>query len=508
MAPPATPQTAPRRDLAPLVSVIDIGSNSVRMVVYSGDGRTSVPVYNERTLCGLGKALGKTGRLDPEAVSAALAHLARFSEIMRAMGVRRIEALATEAVRAASDGADFVAAAERVLGSPITILDGATEAETSAFGVISGIPGADGMMGDLGGGSLEIVALDAGRPGQRASLPIGALRLREATDGDVGKAEKIVDAAIARVDWLGRIRDRTFYPVGGAWRAFAAVRMGQENYPLHVIHQYALGEAEALALLRLVAHLSPKSLARIPRVPKARLKTLPLAAVVMERLLVAARPRRVVFSAFGLREGWLYRGLDPALREEDPLLAAAGDIARRESRFAMPGPQLDAWLDVLFPGEEPRLRRLRRAAVLLSDIAWRDHPDYRARDSYSRVLHLPLTGIDHRERVLLAYMVSASYGGGRTGPTRSLLLPLVEDDEVDHAITVGRALRFARTLAAGTPDVLRQTSIEIDKENLTLRVPAGKEWLLSEEAGRRFEALARRLDRKAVVRAKARAAEN
>lgn len=497
MARPDPSLISARHGLAPLVAVIDIGSNSVRMVVYSGDGRTSVPVYNERTLCGLGRALGATGRLDAEAVPVALAHLARFAEVMAAMGVSRIEALATEAVRAAADGDEFVIRAEKVLGAPITILEGAIEAETSAFGVISGIPEADGMMGDLGGGSLEIVALDEGRPGQRATLPIGALRLREAAGDDIDKATRIVDAAFSGVDWMGQIAGRTFYPVGGAWRAFAAVHMGQENYPLHVIHEYAMGEGEARALLRLVARMSAKSLAQIPRVPKARLKTLPLAAVVLERLLTVACPKRVVFSAFGLREGWLYRVLSPAVRAEDPLHAAAAEIARRESRFAMPGPQLDSWLDILFEGETPRLRRLRRAAVLLCDTAWRDHPDYRARDSFSRTLHLPLTAINHRERVLLAYMVSSSYGGGRTGPTRTLLLPLVDDDDVEHAITVGRAIRFARTLAAGTLDVLRLTRLELDKTHLILRVPKGREYLLSEEVGRRFEALARRIGRKA-----------
>lgn len=496
MARPQVILSASAQRLGPLTAVIDIGSNSVRMVVYAGSGRVAVPVYNERTLCGLGRGMGKTGRLDPDAVTVALAHLSRFVTLIEAMEVSQVEVLATEAVRAASDGAAFVAAAEKILGATIHILDGGTEAEISAFGVVSGIPGATGMMGDLGGGSLEIVSLENGVPGARASRPIGALRLSEAAGNDTDKARSIVDAALAEIDWLGNMKGRAFYPVGGAWRAFASVHMGQENYPLHVIHEYALSRADALALLRLVSGLSPKSLAKIPRVPKARLKTLPLAAVVMERLLAAAQPKVVVFSALGLREGWLYHRLPTAERMVDPLLAAVEDMATRESRFAMPGVQLDDWLSILFANETPRLRRLRRAAVLLSDIAWRDHPDYRARESFSRVLHLPLTGIDHGERVLLAYMVSASYGGGRTGPVRSLVLPLVDNDDVEHAITVGRAIRFARTLAAGTLDVLRRTRLEIDDKDLTVHVPAGMSYLLSEEISRRFEALARRLNRR------------
>ncbi|MFT5539325.1 MAG: exopolyphosphatase/guanosine-5'-triphosphate,3'-diphosphate pyrophosphatase, partial [Alphaproteobacteria bacterium] len=320
MARPDPTSVLTRSDLAPLSAVIDIGSNSVRMVVFSGAERSPVPIYNERTLCGLGRSLGETGKLDAGGVVKALAHLARFAVLARAMGVERIEALATEAVRAASDGADFVAEAEAILGAPINILKGEAEAQASAYGVVSGIPAADGMMGDLGGGSLEIVTLDHGMPGAYATLPIGSLRLHESAGTDMDKVGALVDKALESVDWLGAIKGRTFYPVGGAWRAFAAVHMNQQNYPLHVVHQYSMGGADAVALLQLISCMSPKSLAKIRGVPKARLKTLPVAAIVLERLLSQARPKELVFSAFGLREGWLYGKLEAGEKAQDPLL--------------------------------------------------------------------------------------------------------------------------------------------------------------------------------------------
>ncbi len=469
------------------------------MVVYTGAGRAPAPVYNERTLCGLGRSLGTTGRLDPDGVRVALEHLAQFSTLGRAMAVTHIHALATEAVRAASDGADFLAEAERTLGTKITMLDGEAEAAASAWGVVSGIPGADGMMGDLGGGSLEIVALDAGVPGARATLPVGSLRLKEMVGGNIAKAEPHVDKAIARVEWLDSIKGRTFYPVGGAWRAFANVHMGQHNYPLHVIHQYKLARGDAISLLQLIMRMSPKSLAKIPRVPKARLGTLPVAALVMERLLTTAKPKEIVFSAHGLREGWLYSQLPDGQKALDPLLAGAAEVAARKSRFSPPGEELEQWIAPLFPEDQPRRERLRRAAVMLSDVAWRDHPDYRARDSFSRVLHMPFTGIDHGERVILAFMVSASYGGGRTGPVRSLVRPFASDEDVEYAITVGRALRFARSLTGGTAEVLRTTRLEMDKQHLTLRLPWGTGYLMSDEIDKRFVALAKRLSRKTRV---------
>ncbi len=469
------------------------------MVVFAGHGRAAAPVYNERTLCGLGRTLGTTGRLDAGAVDVALAHLARFAAVARAMGVARMQALATEAVRAASDGPAFVAAAERLLGAQVRILDGEAEAMASAWGVVSGIPGADGLTGDLGGGSLEIVELDKGTPGRRMTLPIGSLRLKEMTGGNLARAAEAVDRALAGVDWLDGIRGRAFYPVGGAWQAFANVHMGQHNYPLHVIHHYRLARADAASLLQLIMRMGPKSLAKIPRVPRARLGTLPAAALVMDRLLAVAKPREVVFSAYGLREGWLFGQLTEAERRQDPLMAGAAEVAARESRFEPPGAALDRWLSPLFPDEPPHLGRLRAAAVMLSDIAWRDHPDYRARDSFSRVLHMPLTGLDHGERVILAFMVSASYGGGRTGPVRSLMRPLVKDEEVEHAITVGRALRFARSLTGGTSEILRATRLEADGRTLVLRLPRGMGYLMGDAVERRFQALAKRLSLKPKV---------
>jgi exopolyphosphatase/guanosine-5'-triphosphate,3'-diphosphate pyrophosphatase len=486
----------PRTGLAPLTAVIDIGSNSVRMVVFTGSGRCPLPVFNERTLCGLGQSLGKTGKLDPKGVETALRHLSRFAALTRAMGITDIEALATEAVRSATDGSEFVDEASAILGTPITILGGDREADTSAYGVIAGIPGADGMMGDLGGGSLEIVALDQGRPGSHATLPIGSLRLQEAAGLDVDAACSIVDKAMAKVDWLGKVKGRRFYPVGGAWRAFAAVHMGQQNYPLHVIHQYAMPCGEALDLLRLVTRMSPKSLAKIPRVPKARLRTLPLAAIVLTRLLTITRPKEVVFSAFGLREGWLYARLGEEERQLDPLLVGAAEVAARESRFALPGEELENWIAPLFADMGAPMARLLRAAVLLCDLAWRDHPDYRARNSFTRVLHMPLANIDHAERVLLALMVSASYGAGRAIVERNLAHSLVTDADMERAVTVGRALRLARTLCAGTVDILRTVRLERTEKELVLRVPKGMGYLMSDEVTRRFEVVARRLSLK------------
>ena len=469
------------------------------MVIYSGEGRWPLPVFNERTLCGLGKDLRETKRLSVDGVSTALEHLKRFAVIGRAMGVTRWEVVATEAVRVAKDGKAFVAKAEKCLGAPLSILEGEEEAEISALGVISGIPEADGLVGDLGGGSLEIVDLEKGKPGKKTSLPFGSLRfLGKNAKGGSGDTARF-DKALKGKSWLEDIKGRTFYPVGGAWRAFANIHMGHTGYPLHVIHEYEMSRRSALDICGLVGRMGPESLRGLPGVPKARLSTLPMAAQLMERLLLRAKPKRVVFSAYGLREGWLYNRLKKKERSADPLRAACAQYGTNESRFGLKGGPLMRWTDPLFPDEDPKAERLREAAAALSDFGWSGHPDYRADDAFTRVLHLPVAAINHEERVRLAFMIGARYGGSRQGIAQDKVRPLIDDDGLDHAMKVGRALRLGLTISGGAPNLLDEVSLQLDAQSLILTIPGKMDFFLGDVAMRRFKALAGLYDRKAVV---------
>src|SRR6185437_11260235 len=367
------------------IAVIDIGSNSLRLVVYDGVGRAPLPLFNEKVLCGLGRNLGRTGRLNADAIAAALENLQRFVALARAVGVARLDIIATAAVRDASDGAQFVAEATRRCGVPVTILDGAAEGNLSALGVVAGIPLADGVVGDLGGGSVELIPVDLGQVGEGPSLPLGPLRLAEYAD-DEKRLREIVDGHIAGVPWLRRYRGRSFYLVGGAWRALARIHMDQVGYPLHIIQNYAVPRGEAEQIFRFISRLSRKSLEKMAAVSKRRIEAVPLAAFVLSRIVDAIAPERLVFSAYGLREGHLYDLLPDAERKLDPLLVACAAMARAYPRFGIGGEELFDWMTPLFPGEEARRRRLRQAVALLSDSAWNEHPDYRADEAFMRGL--------------------------------------------------------------------------------------------------------------------------
>lgn len=492
--PSAATGAAPSR-----VGVIDIGSNSVRLVVYDGVGRAPQPIFNERALCGLGRKLGETGRLNRQGVAMAVENMARFVAAAEAMHVERLDVVATEAVRAATDGPGFVAELQRRFGITVEVLKGELEGKLSAYGVVSGIPGAHGMTGDLGGGSLEIVIIDKGEPGHCATLPIGPLRLIDAWDKNRKKARKTIDKALEKLRWISSVRGQTFYPVGGAWRALANIHMQQSGYPLHVIHEYSMTVSDAKELLKIIMMLSPSSLARIERVPKKRLDTLPLASLVLDRLLDIMKPDQLVFSAQGLREGLLFAKLTSAQRHQDPLLAACADIAGRSQRFDVSGAELYDWISPLFERETAAQQRLRMAACLIGDIAWNEHPDYRAEQAFWRVLRMPITGIDHESRAFLAIAVGARYGNGGSGEAAEKIFHLVAPEDYARAQLLGKALRFAFTFSAGSRRILKTASLKMDKDYVNLKLPRGGGALLGDTVLRRFESVAKQVDRKARV---------
>lgn len=490
--------TAPAPGTAPgatRVAVVDIGSNSIRLVVFDRLSRVPVALFNEKVLCGLGRGLETTGRLNEAGVEMALANLTRFVTIAQAMEVGRLDLLATAAVRDATNGSEFVAEVERRCDVAVSVLAGEEEARLSALGVVAGIPEADGLMGDLGGGSLELVELDRGRLGRHVTLPLGPLRLMAAAE-DRDQARAIVDRHLGALDWLGDLKGRCFYPVGGSWRTLARVHMEQTRYPLHVIQQYAIGRRPAEDLARVLSRLGKRSLAGLSR---RRAEGLPYAAIVLERLLKQTRPDKVVFSAYGLREGHLFNQLKPAEQKKDPLLAACGDIAAVERRFGLLGPLLCDWLEPLFPLDGPAERRLRLAIALLSDIAWREHPDYRAAHAFTRMLHLPFGGIEHAERIIAALALAVRYGGDLELPEVMAVRAMLDEAQQSRAVVIGLGLRLAYSVSGATVELLSRTRLAADDARITLLLPPGEEAMNGEAVQRRLDALGRAVGKQTAV---------
>lgn len=483
--------------LEPL-GVIDIGSNSVRLVVYDGAVRAPTPIFNEKVLCGLGRTVATTGRLDETAVERAVGALTRFRAIARVLQVKNLRAIATAAVRDAANGREFIQRGEKACGARIEILSGEKEAELAAKGIMMGFVEASGVAGDLGGGSLELIDISNGRLNEACTLPVGGLRLIDVTGGRIERALELVDEAIGKVEWIAKGKGRPFYAVGGTWRSLAKLHMEQSDYPLRVMQGYALPLRDAVAFAESVRRTRKLATMRgIEEVARQRREVLPYGALVMERLLRRLEPSEVVFSVYGIREGLVFSLLPEHEQKRDPLLSFCEDYARMRSRSVEHAHELAAWTDALFeppgPPETTEERRLRHAACLISDIGWRAHPDYRGEQSLNFVAHSALGGIDHAGRIFLALSIYFRHVGPDDDESPGLssrLTEAVPRRALKRARTVGAAIRAAHMLSIGMPGIIDEAPLSYQGDKLVLSIPKAYASLDGERLRRRFQTLA------------------
>lgn len=480
----------------PRTAIIDIGSNSVRLVVYQGHPRVPAALFNEKVMAGLGRSLSATGAIDADAMASAMDALARFAAVAREMEAE-VRTVATAAVRDASNGPAFIAAAAR-LGLTIELLSGEQEATAAGMGVLSAIPEADGIVGDLGGGSLELVRVVAGTVTDRVSFPLGVLRIAALRANRGNAFDRHVTQMIRAAGWTGRSRGLPLYMVGGSWRALARLDMSLTHYPLPIIHGYALAPETVGRLGRSIAHLSKQRLRAVPGMSSARAAALgdatALLAVVMRELGSAAG----IASTFGLREGLLYAALDAKTRALDPLIVGAREEGRLLGRFPEHGDLLNAWIAPLFADEPAAYARIRHAACLLADVGWHANPEFRDERGFEIALHGNWVGVDAAERAMLAQALHSSLGGVTT--PHPMLAGLASPAQLDAAIGWGLAIRFGQRFSAGLAGPLQRASLTLSAKDVALTLQATDAPLYAEMVERRHGALAAALRRKATCR--------
>ncbi len=494
-APPRAPDDLRLGEGASDAAVVDIGSNSVRLVTYRLEGRAVWTSYNEKVLAGLGEGVATTGRLSPTGVTKALSALRRFRALVEGAGVRAVFAVATAAVREAADGQDFVTRVAAEAGFAVRVLSGAEEAHYSALGVSAGQPDAQGVVGDLGGSSLELVHLGEDGPGEGVTLPLGPFAVasaRRGFDADAVRREAMTHLKAC----APRFRTSEFHAVGGAWRNLALLHMRRVGYPLEVVHEYAAPATAILETARIVARQSKAALDKLEGVSKKRAETLPHAAVVLDALVESLGVERVRISAYGVREGLLLEAMTPEVRHADPLIAGCQSLGARQGMDGALGPALEAWLTPLWlslpavfaPG---RGRSLLAAACRLADVGARLHPDHRADLAFEQVLRAPVAGQTHPERAFLAAAIFARYTSASPERTGPLLERVLDPDQLKRARVLGAAMRLGCDVSGRSPALLADAELVATSERVTLR-PRGAhaDLLLGEQTRKRLGSLA------------------
>jgi exopolyphosphatase/guanosine-5'-triphosphate,3'-diphosphate pyrophosphatase len=493
-----TAQAAPAFDAA----VLDVGSNSVRLVIYRVEGRAIWSLFNEKVQAGLGRGVEQTGLLDPDGVDAALTALRRFRAVLDAVRPQHIYTAATAAVREAADGRIFVERVKAEAGFDLAILNGEQEARYAALGVLAGAPEAEGVIGDLGGFSLELIRLKGGRPGAGITLPCGPFALGLGKPFDATAVRKEVGR---KLDGAAAYRSKCFYAVGGAWRSLALVHMRLADYPLEILHQYDMSAAEALDAARFVARQSKGSLERIEGLSKKRVEALPYAAVLLEALIERLDFERVAVSAYGLREGLIFEAMSPQLRAQDPLIAGCAALGARQAVAEDLGHALEAWLAPAFAPLPPAFSAQRdgvllAAACRLADLGSRLHPDHRADLVFEQVLRAPIAGMNHAERAYLAICLFARHTASQAIPEARIVLRLLSPERLARARAVGAAMRLGCDLSGRSSALLARSSLRLDRTRVVLSAEAGAgDLLLGEQTARRGQTLAGILERELKI---------
>ncbi|MFK7792829.1 MAG: exopolyphosphatase [Devosiaceae bacterium] len=478
------------------VAVIDIGSNSVRLVAYERLARALTPLYNEKVLCGLGRGLAKTGALSDESVALTLSTLARFRHLANQMRIRSLRVIATAAVREASNGQAFIVNAERIIGAPLTILSGDEEARAAALGVQSGFYNPNGIVGDLGGGSLELVEVKAGHIGSGVSHQLGVIRLQEEAGGDAKRAYKLALSRLKDDETAASLAARTLYLVGGTWRNLAKLHMQVTEYPLSVMHAYSVETPDFAKFCQDVARGKYEGHEAMRAVSRSRKALIPFGAAALQALFEVGKPAQVVLSALGVREGLLFDDLEPDDKARDPLLDAAFELATLRSRSPDHARELADWTghacEALGIDEGDGEARLRKAASLLGDIGWRAHPDYRGVQSHNIIAHAPFSGVDHPGRLFIAMANFYRHQGLSDDTMDEHIGSVLSSAQRERAQLLGAMFRVAYALTASMPGVLPEARLDgRDEDRLTLYLPESLSGLRGERLGKRLGSLAK-----------------
>ena len=481
------------------VGVVDVGSNSVRLVVFDGAARSPAYFYNEKILCALGAGLAETGTLNPSGRTRALAAIKRFQLLADDMGLAPLTAVATAAVRQASDGADFCDQVEAETGLRIWVIDGAEEARLSAQGVLLGWPEAEGLVCDIGGSSLELAEVRDGQVGKRITSPLGPLVLQGIKGGKKAIRARIGEEIATLVKQMGR-ENKRLYLVGGSWRAIARLDMERCDYPLRVLHEYRMTPKSVRNTLRWIGENDLSDLQARTGTSQARMSLVPIASEVLKQLVRAFGPKEIAVSSYGIREGMLYQQMPDQLRRRDPLIEACRFAENKDARIPGTGRALYTFIEPLFGAAKPARKRMIRAACLLHDVTWRAHPDFRAEVCFDNATRANLGGLDHSERIWMGLALLHRYKNTRDGSRFAELFELLDEKQLKQAEVVGKAMRFGAMFSIEAPDKMAKLKWQPKKQVLSLSLTKRGAGLFGEVAQARFKSLAQTLDAETQIK--------
>jgi exopolyphosphatase/guanosine-5'-triphosphate,3'-diphosphate pyrophosphatase len=470
-----------------LIAIIDVGSNSVRMVVYHALKRVPLPIFNEKYMCALGRGLSRSGRLNPQGVEQAFRAIARFLLVAKRLEVQSVTILATAAVRDAEDGKKFVAHIEAEHGVKVHVISGEEEARYGAQGIIASIHEPLGLSADLGGGSMELATLTPHAIDKLATTPLGGLRIYDETEGELSAMKDMIQHALAKVHWLKELHPHMLYAIGGSFRALAKLHMRKTEYSLPILHEYVMSKRAILQMADKLKSLNLEQIATLPGISENRAPTILPSIVVLQQLVQLTGAQHVMFSVSGIREGFFFEMLDEETKQQDALLASATDLAALIGRRGRYADELYRWIDPVFATEPLAWQRLRKALCILSELAWSIDQNFRAEWAYHRIIQSSLKGIDHKERIMLALALFHRYQTKWKG--EKMAIGLLDERERLWARCLGLSTNLAYQLSGGRSGNLQHALLRVMDGRVTLTLDHEASPLRTEMVEKRVDGL-------------------
>lgn len=488
----------PRASKQETVAVIDIGSNSGRVVVYRlhGDGYLRI-LATSRASLRLVRELDQSHALSPEAEARAIDALQDFRAIALGSGARRTVALATAAVRDAQNGPAFIRRVRRELGIGVRILSGDEEAEYGFVGAVRGLPVEDGILFDLGGGSMQVSRFRKRRLVRDWSFPLGALRLSDAflrSDPPTGREIRRLQEHVRRTleeAGVGRLgRGQALVGTGGTVRNLAKVDQRARAYPIHRLHGYILTRERLAAITALLAATRQRKRQGVPGLNDDRADSVAGGALAIQTLVEVVEAPEIHISGQGVREGMASSlGSRKLLSTEASREASVAALATSFSEWDAAAARRRAGLvgtllQVLEPRADAELREAAVHAAILLDIG--RSIDYFERHAHVAdiVLATDLVGFSHRSVALLSAVVRSAGDADSTPASYAPLLSRRDHDAVQRAgVLLGLADDIGERCRPGRPVSVR---CRVSRKAVRISV-SGLEGWRPRRIGDRFE---------------------
>jgi exopolyphosphatase/guanosine-5'-triphosphate,3'-diphosphate pyrophosphatase len=427
-ASPAAPSagsrsTPPRVDLARRLAAIDIGSNSIRQIIADVSPNGAIRVVDEmKAAPRLGGGVGNGGELGESAMRYALDALARMATLARQMGASRIEAVATSAVRDASNGGQFLERVRAETGLKVRVLDGEEEARLSFRSALAHFDLGVGraVVVDIGGGSLELALSADGLLERLISLPFGAIRLTErfldqrARRKDVRKLRSAIRDDIRRSlpkrDWRGA----QVIGSGGTFTNLAGIHLARQGMQTaRTVHGARVPRTELEHILDMLQDMTPEERAAVPGLNPARSDIIVAGFAVAAEVMARLEARELTVSGYGIREGLLLETARVRATIADPGDARQRSVREFAERCHYEAPhahQVQRLALQLFDsigarlGCEPSDRQILADAALLHDVGYHINYDKHHKHSYHLILHADMLGMSPEEQVAIAHV--------------------------------------------------------------------------------------------------------